>query len=98
LMPAVHHHHENWDGTGYPLGLKGEEIPLAARIIRVSEAYQAMMSTRPYQAGRSAPAARRELQRCSGTHFDPAVVEAAMRVLLHQEEEALEGRDVGLVS
>jgi diguanylate cyclase (GGDEF)-like protein/putative nucleotidyltransferase with HDIG domain len=98
LMPAVHHHHENWDGTGYPQELRGEEIPLAARIIRVSEAYQAMMSTRPYQAGRSAPAARRELQRCSGTHFDPAVVEAAMRVLLRQEEEAVEGRDVGLVS
>jgi diguanylate cyclase (GGDEF)-like protein/putative nucleotidyltransferase with HDIG domain len=89
LMPAVRHHHENWDGTGYPDALTGENIPLAARIIRVSEAYQAMISNCSYQAQRSAEAARYELERCSGTCFDPAVVAAALRVLAHQEEEAL---------
>jgi diguanylate cyclase (GGDEF)-like protein/putative nucleotidyltransferase with HDIG domain len=94
LMPAVHHHHENWDGTGYPQGLAGEDIPLAARIIRVSEAYQAMISSRPYQARRSTQAARDELKRCSGTCFDAAVVEAALRVLMRQEEKVLEGKAV----
>ena len=98
LMPAVGHHHENWDGTGYPAALAGENIPLAARIIRVSEAYWAMMTTRSYQARRSAASARAELQRCSGTHFDPTVVQAALRVLARSEEEASAGRWVDLVS
>jgi two-component system cell cycle response regulator len=81
LMPAVQHHHENWDGSGYPDGLAGENIPRAARIIRVAEAYQAMTTDRPYQRHRSGEEARTELLRCAGTHFDPAIVEAALRVL-----------------
>ncbi|MBA2393420.1 MAG: HD-GYP domain-containing protein, partial [Ktedonobacteraceae bacterium] len=89
LMPAVHHHHENWDGTGYPDALAGEEIPLAARIIRVSEAYETMLSDRSYQASRTVEAARNELRRRSGTQFDAAVVEATLRVLQRQEEEVL---------
>jgi diguanylate cyclase (GGDEF)-like protein/putative nucleotidyltransferase with HDIG domain len=98
LIPAVGHHHENWDGTGYPDGLAGENIPLAARIIRVSEAYCAMMTTRPYQAQRSAASARSELVRCSATHFDPDIIEAALRVLLRNEEEVSARRKVGFVS
>jgi putative nucleotidyltransferase with HDIG domain len=98
LMPAVRHHHENWDGTGYPDALTGENIPLAARIIRVSEAYQAMISNCSYQAQRSAEAARYELERCSGTCFDPAVVAAALRVLAHQGEEALMEKVVRVLS
>ena len=98
LMPAVGHHHENWDGTGYPAGLAGENIPLAARIIRVGEAYWAMLTTRSYQAKRTAASARAELLRCSGTHFDPAVVQAALRVLARLAEEASAGRRVDLVS
>jgi diguanylate cyclase (GGDEF)-like protein/putative nucleotidyltransferase with HDIG domain len=94
MIPAIRHHHENWDGTGYSQALMGEAIPLAARIIRVSEAYQAMISNRSYQARRSTEAARDELKRCSGTCFDPLVVEVALRVLMHQEEEALEGTAV----
>ena len=89
------HHHENWDGTGYPDGLAGENIPLAARIIRVSEAYCAMMTTRSYQAQRSAASARSELLRCSATHFDPDVIEAALRVLVRTEEEASTDREAG---
>lgn len=98
LIPAVKHHHENWDGTGYPDGLAGENIPLAARIIRVSEAYCAMMTTRSYQIQRSAASTRSELLRCSATHFDPEVIGAALRVLLRNEEEVSTHREVGFVS
>jgi HD-GYP domain-containing protein (c-di-GMP phosphodiesterase class II) len=66
--------HEWWDGTGYPDGLAGESIPLAARIVAVCDAFDAMTSPRPYRARRSEPEAIAELRRCAGTQFDPAVV------------------------
>jgi diguanylate cyclase (GGDEF)-like protein len=68
--------HERWDGAGYPDGLAGEEIPLAARIVNVCDAFQAMTSTRPYRLRRSAEEATDELERCARTQFDPAVVQA----------------------
>ena len=68
--------HERWDGAGYPDELGGEEIPIGSRIIAVCDAFDAMLSDRPYQSGRSANAALAELRRCTGTQFDPAVVEA----------------------
>jgi diguanylate cyclase (GGDEF)-like protein len=68
--------HERWDGDGYPDGLAGEDIPLAARIVFVCDAYQAMTSTRPYRERRSVEEARAELQRCAGSQFDPGVVQA----------------------
>ncbi len=86
LMPAVAHHHENWDGTGYPDGLCGENIPLSARIIRVAEAYQAMTTDRPYQRRRGEEEARAELARCAGKQFDPTVVQTTLRVLADQEK------------
>lgn len=86
LMPAVAHHHENWDGSGYPDGLCGENIPLSARIIRVAEAYQAMTTDRPYQRHRDDEEARAELVHCAGKQFDPAVVQATLQVLAAQEE------------
>src|SRR5207253_8614016 len=67
--------HENWDGSGYPDGLKGEEIPLASRIIAVCDAYHAMTSNRPYQAAVPQDEALAELRRCAGSHFDPVLVE-----------------------
>jgi diguanylate cyclase (GGDEF)-like protein len=67
--------HERWDGTGYPDGLAGERIPLRARIIAVCDAYDAMVSTRPYRSRMSAEVALEELRRCAGSQFDPAVVE-----------------------
>lgn len=88
LMPAVRHHHERWDGKGYPDHLAGEHIPLAARIIGVAEAYDAMLQERPYQAGRSSEAAFAELLRCAGKQFDPTVVEAFAHVLPQQQAEA----------
>jgi len=78
---GVRHHHERWDGTGYPDRLRGEEIPLAARIIAVVDAYSAMTSPRVYSKARSTFAAVAELERCAGSHFDPAVVAAFVRVL-----------------
>ena len=72
----VLHHHERWDGTGYPDGLAGEEIPLGARIIFVADAYASMTSNRLYGEPMSHAAAVAELERCAGTHFDPEVVQA----------------------
>ena len=68
--------HERWDGAGYPDGLKGTDTPIGSRIIGVCDAFDAMVSERPYKAGRSTSAALAELRRCSGTQFDPDVVEA----------------------
>jgi diguanylate cyclase (GGDEF)-like protein len=72
----VLHHHERWDGTGYPDGLRGEEIPLGARIIFVADAFDAMTSERVYRDPLSERDALAELERCAGTQFDPAIVEA----------------------
>jgi diguanylate cyclase (GGDEF)-like protein len=72
--------HERWDGGGYPDGLAGEAIPLGARIIAVCDAFDAMVTDRPYRDGRSADEAAEELRRCAGSQFDPAVVEAFLAV------------------
>ena len=80
----VCHHHERWDGQGYPEGLRGEQIPLASRIIAVAEAYDTMTSERAYGGiARTPTEARIELQRCSGHEFDPRVVSAGVDELLH---------------
>jgi HD-GYP domain-containing protein (c-di-GMP phosphodiesterase class II) len=66
--------HERYDGRGYPDGLSGEQIPLAARIIAICDAYQAMISNRGYWDARTEQQAREELQRCAGSQFDPRIV------------------------
>src|SRR5918999_5215922 len=76
VADLVLHHHERWDGAGYPDGLRAEEIPLGARIIFVTDAYDAMTSDRIYRPKRSAEAALAELERCAGTQFDPGIVAA----------------------
>ena len=86
-IPIVYHHHERWDGTGYPLGLKAEAIPLGARIFAVADAFDAMTFDRPYSRAIGLPDARTEIQRCAGTHFDPAVVTTFMSVPLELFEE-----------
>lgn len=73
--------HERFDGTGYPDRLAGEEIPLAARIIAVCDALDAMTSRRPYRVARPWADALEEIRRCSGSQFDPAAVEALVAVL-----------------
>ncbi len=76
---VVLHHHEKYDGTGYPDGLRGEEIPMFARIFAAVDAFDAMAWDRPYRKAMSYRDATAELERCSGAHFDPAVLEAFMR-------------------
>jgi putative nucleotidyltransferase with HDIG domain len=75
-LPIVELHHENWDGTGYPLHLSDVKVPLCARIVHVADAYDAMTSARPYRLALSHEAAMRELKRCAGTQFDPEIVRA----------------------
>lgn len=75
LAQFILHHHERWDGRGYPNGLKGEEIPLAARIITIADSYDAMTSERSYRTGVTQEEAVDELKRCSGTQFDPEIVD-----------------------
>ncbi|HET8625994.1 MAG TPA: diguanylate cyclase [Thermomicrobiales bacterium] len=74
--PVVRHHHERWDGSGYPDRLRGEDIPLLARIFAVVDAFDAIVSDRPYRRGQSPTRAVAEIQRGTGTQFDPLVVEA----------------------
>ena len=80
-VPAIRHHHERFDGAGYPDGLKGEEIPLGARIIHVADALDSMLTTRIYRAARPAMDAMDELNRAAGTQFCPRCVDALERVL-----------------
>jgi diguanylate cyclase (GGDEF)-like protein/putative nucleotidyltransferase with HDIG domain len=80
-VPAIRHHHECWDGTGYPDGLKGEEIPLGARIIHVADALDSMLTTRIYRAARPAHEALEELHRHAGSQFCPRCVRALEHVL-----------------
>lgn len=77
----IRHHHEFWNGTGYPDRLVGQEIPLGSRVIAVADAYDAMTSDRPYRSGMSGSAALADIRRHSGTQFDPRVVVAFERVL-----------------
>ncbi len=77
---AAEHHHERWDGKGYPHGLAGEQISMAGRIVAVADSYETMTAARTYKQPMSPTAAREELVRCSGEHFDPAVVRAFLNV------------------
>lgn len=82
-------HHERWDGGGYPRGLKGENIPLGARIFAICDTYDAIISDRPYRKGQDPEAAFQEILRCAGTQFDPKVVEAFEAVFPRWREEQL---------
>lgn len=79
---AIEHHHERWDGGGYPHGLGGREIPLAARIVAVADAFEVMTAARSYKRPLSVPAARGELLACAGQQFDPQVVRALLNASL----------------
>ncbi len=79
IISAIRHHHERWDGTGYPDGLAGEDIPLLARIIALADSYDAMVSDRPYRQGLSMNKVQEEIERNAGTQFDPYMVELFLR-------------------
>lgn len=81
IVPLVKYHHERIDGKGYPEGLKGEEIPLGARILHIAESFDSMISDRPYRPALGKEYAFSELKRCNGLQFDPEIVEIALRVL-----------------
>lgn len=84
VAPFVLAHHEHFDGSGYPYGLKGDEIPLEARILSVVDAFCAMTDGRIYRAAKTHAQATEELRRCSGTHFDPRVVDTFLNILEHE--------------
>ena len=75
LVPSVRHHHENWDGTGYPDGLKAEAIPLASRVIMFADTFDAMTTKRPYRGPLGEETVRAELVRCRGRQFDPDITD-----------------------
>ncbi len=81
LIPIVASHHERWDGSGYPAGLRGEEIPLAARILAVADSYDAMRQHRPYRPALAAQEAAAQLVEGAGSRYDPRAVEALLEVL-----------------
>lgn len=85
LVPVVRHHHEHWNGGGYPAGLERESIPRLARILAVADAFDAMTSDRPYRPGMRLAAARQEMSRFRGIQFDPEVVDALFEALDAEE-------------
>lgn len=80
IISVILHHHERYDGKGYPDGLKGEDIPFGARIIAVADSLSAMLQDRPYRVAMGYEIAVDEILRCSGTQFDPAIVAAFMEI------------------
>jgi HD-GYP domain-containing protein (c-di-GMP phosphodiesterase class II) len=76
----VYTHHERWDGKGYPRGLKGEQIPVAGRVMALVDVYDAMTTRRLYRQPLSHEQAVQRIVECKGTHFDPAVVDAFVRI------------------
>jgi len=89
-LPAILHHHERYDGKGYPSGLKGDNIPLEGRILAVADAYDAMTSPRPYREQLSSQQALNELKRCAGTQFDPELVDAFCKLIESTPSRELE--------
>jgi response regulator RpfG family c-di-GMP phosphodiesterase len=95
LIPGVHLHHERWDGRGYPLGLKGNDVPLIARIIAVADTYDAMTSDRAYRGALPHEVAVSEIERCASTQFDPEVTDAFCSGLDdYREEQVAKGTKI----
>ena len=84
-LPYVLYHHERWDGTGYPSGKAGEEIPLEARVLAIADAFDAMTSDRPYRRALTRDEALAEIDRCAGTQFDPRIAEVFLELFAEAE-------------
>jgi diguanylate cyclase (GGDEF)-like protein/putative nucleotidyltransferase with HDIG domain len=89
-LPGILHHHEHFDGTGYPGGLKGEEIPLEARVLSIADAYDAITSMRPYHNQLPPQEALEEMRRCAGTQFDPALVKVFCQTIENSQPSHME--------
>jgi putative nucleotidyltransferase with HDIG domain len=94
VIHIIKHHHEWMDGSGYPDGLRGAEIPLGSRIVHVADAFDSMTEHRPYRKAMSIDDAVKELNRCSGTQFDPLVVNAWLSVLDMHEDWLLQFKQI----
>ncbi|MBD3425967.1 MAG: HD domain-containing protein [Candidatus Omnitrophica bacterium] len=95
IVPIILYHHENYDGSGYPKGLKGEEIPLAARILAVVSAFEAMITKKPYRRALSISAAVKEVKRNAGTQFDPGIVEVFCDAVKRKDVKKLLKKELG---
>jgi putative nucleotidyltransferase with HDIG domain len=84
LAPFIRHHHEHWDGNGYPFELAGEEIPLEARILNLCDSVESMASDRPYHRAMSTEEIVEEIQACRGTQFDPLLADAFIKLILQR--------------
>ncbi|MEW6019948.1 MAG: HD domain-containing phosphohydrolase, partial [Pseudomonadota bacterium] len=82
IVPVVLHHHEWYDGSGYPEGLKDDDIPLLARVLSVADSYMAMTTARPYRKGMPVTEVLERIREASGSQFDPVVVEALTQVIV----------------
>jgi HD-GYP domain-containing protein (c-di-GMP phosphodiesterase class II) len=98
VIPGILMHHEKMDGTGYPLGNLRGQIPLTARIVAVADAYDAMVSDRPYRKGRNREAALAELERVKGAQFDPDVVDSFRKVIERHKARHSEAMDSTFMS
>lgn len=87
LANLIHTHHERWDGSGYPSGLKGEEIPIEGRILAIADAFDVMTSNRPYREAFSKEEAIKELKACAGKEFDPELVQAFLKVIEDEQND-----------
>ncbi len=88
-IPAILHHHERFDGDGYPAGLNGEQIPVEARILAIADAYDAMVSPRPYRGPLTNSEALDELNRCAGTQFDPVLVDIFCKIINSHNDKTI---------
>jgi len=90
IVPLILHHHEAWDGSGYPEGLKGKKIPLISRILAVADTFDAMTSDRPYRKALPRDEAIGELKRCRGTSYDPEILDVFLEILDDESSEEVE--------
>lgn len=90
----VLHHHEAYDGSGYPGGLRGDETPICARIVAIIDAFDAMISSRPYRSGVSVPEAIERLERAAGTQFDPVLTPAFIRIATTETASVFEATGI----
>jgi HD-GYP domain-containing protein (c-di-GMP phosphodiesterase class II) len=93
VIPVILHHHENYDGTGYPKGLKKDQIPLCARVMAVVSAFEAMITRRPYRTAKSIDSAIKEIRKGSGTQFDPKVVGAFLDAVTRKDIREMLARE-----